>query len=180
MKSDIDVIIVGGGMIGLSVAYWLTKKNKKVLVLEKTETLAAGSSGAGDGHIYHNTKMPGYHTNLGFTGGGMYPVSYTHLDVYKRQALADLFQDNGVLHDSSVVKAGMDTLHLEGKMAIEMMFHHKFGFNGGPFKIKGVRYVEDRIVWYFITYNNNLIPASAFLEDIDENGKIKRLDIYPL
>lgn len=73
MKSDIDVIIVGGGMIGLSVAYWLTKKNKKVLVLEKTETLAAGSSGAGDGHIYHNTKMPGYHTNLGFTGGGMYP-----------------------------------------------------------------------------------------------------------
>ena len=95
-------------------------------------------------------------------------------------ALADLFQDNGVLHDSSVVKAGMDTLHLEGKMAIEMMFHHKFGFNGGPFKIKGVRYVEDRIVWYFITYNNNLIPASAFLEDIDENGKIKRLDIYPL
>lgn len=73
MKNDIDVIIVGGGMIGLSVAYWLTQKDKKVLVLEKTATLAAGSSGAGDGHIYHNTKMPGYHTNLGFTGGSMYP-----------------------------------------------------------------------------------------------------------
>ncbi len=73
MKKDADVIIVGGGMIGLSIAYWLTKKQKSVLVLEKTATLAAGSSGAGDGHIYHNTKMPGYHTNLGFTGGVMYP-----------------------------------------------------------------------------------------------------------
>ena len=68
-----DVIVIGGGMIGLSIAYWLTKKNQTVLVLEKGSTLAAGSSGAGDGHIYHNTKMPGYHTNLGFAGGEMYP-----------------------------------------------------------------------------------------------------------
>ena len=50
-------------------------------------------------------------------------------------ALADLFNEYGVLHDSSVYKAGMDTIHLEGKMAVEMMFHHKFGFNGGPFPI---------------------------------------------
>ena len=33
MKKDADVIIVGGGMIGLSIAYWLTKKQKSVLVL---------------------------------------------------------------------------------------------------------------------------------------------------
>ena len=71
---NVDVIVIGGGMIGLSIAYWLTKKDKTVLVLEKGPTLAAGSSGAGDGHIYHNTKMPGYHTNLGFAGGEMYPA----------------------------------------------------------------------------------------------------------
>ena len=53
------------------------------------------------------------------------------------EALADLFNKYGVLHDSSLIKIGKDTLHLEGKMAIEMMFHHKFGFNGGPFKING-------------------------------------------
>ncbi|MFR1872692.1 MAG: hypothetical protein ACLSXO_09335, partial [Coprococcus sp.] len=58
-------------------------------------------------------------------------------------ALADLFNEYGVLHDSSVMKAGMDTIHLEGKMAVEMMFHHKFGFNGGPFPIKGIRYKGD-------------------------------------
>lgn len=95
-------------------------------------------------------------------------------------ALTDLFNEYGVLHDSSVIKAGMDTIHLEGKMAVEMMFHHKFGFNGGPFPIHSVKYVGDNTVWYFITYNDHVIPVTAFLSETDENGKIKRLNIYPL
>lgn len=95
-------------------------------------------------------------------------------------ALADLFDDYGVLHDSSVIKAGMDTMHLEGKMAVEMMFHHKFGFNGGPFPIQGIRYMGERVVWYFITYHDHVIPVSAFLTEVTEEGKIKRLNIYPL
>lgn len=94
-------------------------------------------------------------------------------------ALADLFTDHGVIHDSSTIKAGMDTLYLEGKMAIEMMFHHKFGFNGGPFPISGIRYFDERIVWYFITYNGKVVPVMATLSEI-EDGKIKRLNIYPL
>ena len=77
--NNADVVVIGGGMLGLSITYWLTKKHKKVLVLEKGSTIAAGSSGAGDGHIYHNTKMPGYHTNLGFTGGEMYPALFEDL-----------------------------------------------------------------------------------------------------
>lgn len=95
-------------------------------------------------------------------------------------ALADLFNDYGVLHDSSVIKAGMDTLHLEGRMAVEMMFHHKFGFNGGPFRISSVSYRADESVWYFITYGQTVIPVTAFLAATDENGKIMRLNIYPL
>lgn len=94
--------------------------------------------------------------------------------------LADLFNDYGVLHDSSVIKAGMDTLHLEGKMAVEMMFHHKFGFNGRPFLIQGIHYLDDRAVWYFITYHGRVVPVTAFLTEVDEDGKIKRLNIYPL
>lgn len=95
-------------------------------------------------------------------------------------ALADLFNDYGVLHDSSLIKAGMDVMHLEGKMAVEMMFHHKFGFNGGPFPIYGVRYKDEHTVWYFISYKGQVVPVTAFLSETDENGKIKRLNIYPL
>ncbi|MBU9727446.1 nuclear transport factor 2-like protein [Diplocloster modestus] len=95
-------------------------------------------------------------------------------------ALADLFNEHGVLHDSSVNKAGMDTLHLEGKMAIEMMFHHKFGFNGGPFTIRSVRYKGNDIVWYFIIYQEHVVPVMAYISEVDREGKIKRLNIYPL
>ena len=95
-------------------------------------------------------------------------------------ALADLFNEYGVLHDSSLIKAGMDTLHLEGRMAVEMMFHHKFGFNGGPFPIHSVKYLDGNTVWYFMTYNEHVVPVTAFLSGVDEDGKILRLNIYPL
>lgn len=95
-------------------------------------------------------------------------------------ALADLFDDYGVFHDSSLIKVGKDVMHLEGKMAIEMMFHHKFGFNGGAFPICGVRHKSEKAVWYFITYNGQVVPVTAFLSEVNAEGKIKRLNIYPL
>ena len=95
-------------------------------------------------------------------------------------ALADLFNDYGVLHDSSLIKVGQDTLHLEGKMAVEMMFHHKFGFNGGPFRITSVKFINEQTAWYFITYGEKVVPVTAFLSEVDDQGKIKRINIYPL
>lgn len=95
-------------------------------------------------------------------------------------ALADLFDEQGVLHDSSVTRTGKDTLHLVGKMAIEMMFHHRFGFNGGPFKITSVNYQDEKTVCYFIVYGEKIVPVTAFLVDVTEDGKIKRLNIYPM
>ena len=94
--------------------------------------------------------------------------------------LADLFDDYGVLHDSSLIKIGQDTMHLEGKMAVEMMFHHKFGFNGGPFPIFSPQYQSERNVWYMITYKDQVVPVSVDLSAVTPEGKIKRINIYPL
>lgn len=94
--------------------------------------------------------------------------------------LADLFSKYGVLHDSSLIKAGMDTMHLEGKMAVEMMFHHKFGFNGGPFQITSIQYKGCNMVWYFIEYGGKVIQVTAQIAEFDDEGKIKRMNIYPL
>ncbi len=94
--------------------------------------------------------------------------------------LANLFDDDGVLHDSSTRMAGMDTRHLEGKMAVEMMFHNRFGFNGGAFKITSVVYKNDYTVCYFITYGKHVIPVTAFLAEATPEGKMKRLNIYPV
>ena len=95
-------------------------------------------------------------------------------------ALADLFHIDGILHDSSWTRVGEDTMHLSGKMAIEMMFHHKFGFNGGPYPISGVRYMEENVAWYFIVYKGQVVPVVAYLSSVDEDGKIDRLNIFPM
>ena len=93
--------------------------------------------------------------------------------------LADLFHPHGVLHDSSLLKIGKDTLHLEGKTAIEMMFHYRFRFNRGPFKIQGVEYIGEQIINYFITYGETLLHVHAFFRKTDAEDQIQRLDIYP-
>lgn len=95
-------------------------------------------------------------------------------------ALADLFDKHGILHDSSQLKIGKDTMHLEGKMAVEMMFHNRFGFNNGPFPITSVEYKGEDSVWYFISYNNYIIPVCAILSELTEEGLIQRINIYPL
>ena len=45
-----DVIVVGGGIIGCSVAWQLAKRKQKVLVVERTD-VASGSAGATDGFV---------------------------------------------------------------------------------------------------------------------------------
>lgn len=44
MTNEFDVIVIGGGIIGLATAYYLTRQNQSVLVLEK-EYIGAGSTG---------------------------------------------------------------------------------------------------------------------------------------
>ena len=63
MKKSADVIVIGGGIIGAAVAYQLSRKGKKVLVIEK-EDLCAGTTGACDAYITPHTKAPGFHLEL--------------------------------------------------------------------------------------------------------------------
>jgi sarcosine oxidase subunit beta len=58
-----DVIVIGGGVIGAAVAYYLAVRKVRVLLLEKKD-LAAGSSGACDGLVFLQSKKPGVHLRL--------------------------------------------------------------------------------------------------------------------
>lgn len=58
-----DVIIIGGGIIGSSIAWQLSRKEQKVLVVEKKD-IASGSAGATDGVVGYHTKKPGKQMDL--------------------------------------------------------------------------------------------------------------------
>lgn len=94
MMQDADVIIIGGGIMGCSIAWQLCKFGRKVLVLERKD-VAAGSAGATDGVVGYHTKKPGPQMDLAvqsiamfrtladelgedvefdFTAGGMQPA----------------------------------------------------------------------------------------------------------
>lgn len=60
MNRNYDAIVIGGGIIGASVFYNLSKKGKKVLLLEKDD-LCSGTSGSCDAYITPHTKKPGIH-----------------------------------------------------------------------------------------------------------------------
>ncbi len=58
-----DVIVIGGGVIGNSVAWQLAKRGKSVTVLERND-IASGSAGATDGVVGYHTKKPGPQLDL--------------------------------------------------------------------------------------------------------------------
>lgn len=58
MKGHYDVIVIGGGIIGLSCGYYLSRSGRKVLVLDRGE-FGSGSSGACDDMILLQSKKAG-------------------------------------------------------------------------------------------------------------------------
>lgn len=63
MTGQGDVIVVGGGVIGASVAYQLAKRGRKVILVEKGD-FASGASGSCDTSIFLQSKNAGIHLQL--------------------------------------------------------------------------------------------------------------------
>ena len=89
MHQSTDVVIVGGGVIGCSIAYFLRKAGVEVTVIEREE-VAAESSGAAGGLI----------TQLGGLGG---PPPFTALMLESWSLFATLIPE---LEDASGVDIG--------------------------------------------------------------------------
>lgn len=67
-----EVVIIGAGVIGSSIAYQLSRRNVKVTVLERGN-LSTGTSFACDGTVFLQTKSPGTHLRLALQSAQRFP-----------------------------------------------------------------------------------------------------------
>lgn len=57
-KNKADVIIIGGGIIGCATAYYLTKRNRSVIVLEASDNIGNGGSSRNGGGVRQSGRDP--------------------------------------------------------------------------------------------------------------------------
>lgn len=74
-----DVVVIGGGVIGCSVAYHLAKKGIDVIIVEKDD-IASGTSGACDKAVLLQSKNPGLHLFLALESVKLFPELQKDLD----------------------------------------------------------------------------------------------------
>ena len=72
MDRTADVVIVGGGIRGLSIAYYLARAGVRVSVVERGQ-IGAGASSANAGLVNASQKRPGHYTAFSLLSGDMYP-----------------------------------------------------------------------------------------------------------
>jgi len=74
-----DVVVIGGGVIGCSIAYHLAKRGISTHVIEKDD-IAMGTSGACDKAVLLQSKNPGIHLELALKSVKMFPELQKSLD----------------------------------------------------------------------------------------------------
>lgn len=71
--SDSDVAVIGGGVIGCAVAYYLSKQGAEVTIIERA-AVGSGASSVNSGVISMATKKPGLSLDLAMASQRLYPA----------------------------------------------------------------------------------------------------------
>ncbi len=79
MLRKYDVAVIGGGIIGLSCGYYLSKQGKSVIVFE-SNSFGNGASGACDDMILFQSKQPGINLEMAFESLELYKGLSDELD----------------------------------------------------------------------------------------------------
>lgn len=81
LPAKADAVVIGGGIIGASVAYHLALRTIDVVLLEKA-SFASGTSSACDGMVFLQSKKPGVHLDLALASRKRYETLPEELDAH--------------------------------------------------------------------------------------------------
>ena len=79
MTKTADVVVIGSGVIGASVAYYNAKEGLKVILVDKGD-LAEGTSSKCDGNVLISDKEPGFDVKFAKASQDMFPELSKELD----------------------------------------------------------------------------------------------------
>ncbi|MBL7203770.1 MAG: FAD-binding oxidoreductase [Desulfobacteraceae bacterium] len=74
-----NVVVIGGGVVGAAITYFLTRKNVEVILVEKG-AIASGTSGRCEGDVLICDKEPGFDSRLGKLSQDLFPQIARELD----------------------------------------------------------------------------------------------------
>lgn len=81
MSFDVDIIIIGAGVIGLAVAFVLSRENRNIFILEKNETFGRETSSRNSGTIHTSVLSPSGSLNAKLCSTGnplLYDLCYKY------------------------------------------------------------------------------------------------------
>ncbi|WAX58335.1 FAD-binding oxidoreductase [Jatrophihabitans cynanchi] len=127
MSKATDVVVIGGGVVGTSAAYFLSSAGAQVTVVEK-EDIAAGSSGHGPGffNAFGGDFSPGPHLALGLESIRLIRENMDHLKTFEdepgwfndRPGLAPAFTDEVLANLRDMYAASGAQLEAAGAGAV--------------------------------------------------------------
>lgn len=101
MDRAADVVVVGGGIRGLCIAYYLARAGVRVTLVEKG-FLGSGASGANAGLVNVSQKAPAHYTAFSLLSADMYPEFVAGLDApvdYQRDGYLRVAESEAEVED---------------------------------------------------------------------------------
>ncbi|HWR61669.1 MAG TPA: FAD-dependent oxidoreductase [Clostridia bacterium] len=178
MNKVCDVVVIGGGIIGLSTAYYLLKSGKRVLLAEK-EQFGAGSSGACDDMILLQSKKPGIALQLALESIEMYRALSGELEMDVEfesrggMILIENRQQLGTMEKyvEQQKKYGLDVTIIDGKEVKKRQPYVKEGIVASTYSTRDSQVNPLRVMKGFLRKNSKLglqIIKGAAIKEINQ------------